>query len=171
MVDDQNELFVVVDADDNIIGYRSRYDCHHDKTLIHRTAGVLLFDGDRFLLQKRSEKKDMQPGRWGISAAGHVGKGESYEETALREMKEEIGITVSSLQFVKTFLMKATRETEMATIFFYHASGPFHFTPDKDEVSEVRFFTKEEMRDAIAANTIELTECALETMKQIGMVK
>lgn len=169
MIDDQKELFVVVDADDHVLGYRTRYDCHHDKTLIHRTAGVLVFDGDRFLLQKRSEKKDMQPGRWGISAAGHVAKGESYKQTALRELEEELGVTALPLQFVKTFLVCATQESEMSTLFFANYSGPFHIDPD--EVTEVRFFTRQELQDGVFDGTIMLTDCALETLKRISMIK
>ena len=33
MIDNQKELFIVVDKDDNVIEYRTRYDCHHDKSL------------------------------------------------------------------------------------------------------------------------------------------
>lgn len=133
MIDDQKELFVVVDTDDHILEYRTRYDCHHDKTLIHRTAGVLIFDGDRFLLQKRSDKKAL------------------------------------SLRFKKTFLVRAAQESEMSTLFFADYPGPFHI--DKDEVTEVRFFTKQELQDGVSGGTIILTDCALETLKHISMIK
>ena len=43
------------------------------------------------LLQKRSLWKDRQPGKWDSSAAGPLDAGESYEEAAVRELKEELG--------------------------------------------------------------------------------
>lgn len=43
-------------------------------------------------MQKRSEKKTY-PGCYGSSASGHVMAGDGYEESALRELEEEIGIS------------------------------------------------------------------------------
>lgn len=64
--DNQEEMFVVVDRDDTVVGYKTRYECHHDRSLIHRTVGALIFnDKGQILLQKRSMTKDMEPGLWG----------------------------------------------------------------------------------------------------------
>jgi isopentenyl-diphosphate delta-isomerase type 1 len=166
--DDQEELFVVVDENDSILGYRSRYECHHDKTLIHRTAGVLVFDGDRFLLQKRSLTKDTQPGRWGISSAGHVMKGETYEETAIRELEEEIGLIGQTLTFKKTFLERTSEESEMMTLFTCESKGPFIL--NKTEVREVRFFTISELIEEMKNGTVVLSDGAQVTLKQINIL-
>ena len=95
MLDNQKEVFIVVDKEDNQIAYRSRYDCHHDKTLIHRVVGIIITnDQNKMLLQKRSMIKDMYPGFYTITASGHETNGQSYEEAAHREMAEEIGVDV-----------------------------------------------------------------------------
>ena len=43
-------------------------------------------------LQKRSPNKDTFPGRWDISAAGHIESGDESRPTAVRELAEELGV-------------------------------------------------------------------------------
>ena len=54
------------------------------------------------LLQKRSAEKESHPGCWDISSAGHLQAGDTFEEAAVRELEEELGISVGkdSLEFV-----------------------------------------------------------------------
>lgn len=166
MKDNLQELFIVVDDQDHILGYRTRFDCHHDRSLIHRTAGVVVFDSTgRLLLQKRSVVKDLNPGIWGISTAGHVMKGETYEEAARREMSEEIGITVP-ITMLKKFLCASKEETEMATVFRADYNGPFQIA--ENEVAEVRFFTKQELLESMKTGAVKVTESSEYTLKQIG---
>ena len=47
------------------------------------------------LLQKRSAIKDSNPGCYDISSAGHLSSGDIALEGALRELKEELGVTAS----------------------------------------------------------------------------
>lgn len=66
----------------------------------HRTAHVwIVRPNDRgsfdVLLQKRSVTKDSYPGCYDISSAGHIPAGCGYEESALRELKEELGLDAS----------------------------------------------------------------------------
>src|SRR3989344_6886437 len=91
--DDQSEIFVVVDQNDKIIGYKTRKDCHSNKSLTHRGTGIVIFnDKGEILIQKRSTTKDTDPGYLSTSASGHLQKGETYKDAAEREMFEEIGI-------------------------------------------------------------------------------
>ncbi len=166
--DDQSELFIVVDKDDNVLGYRTRYDCHHDKTLIHRTTGVAVFDDHgRVLLQKRSKTKDLQPGLWALSVSGHVAKGQSYEEAASREIKEELRVELP-IAFLTKFLMATERETEMSAIFRAQSNGPFQ--PNPAEVEAVRFVSKDELPRLMLSREIILTTWAEQTLKQIGFL-
>ena len=45
-------------------------------------------------MQKRSLLKESYPGCWDISSAGHLDAGEEPLQGAVRELKEELGITV-----------------------------------------------------------------------------
>ena len=78
-----------------------------ERTLVHRdgdlhgTAHVWLvrYRADRgsadVLLQKRSADKDSFPGYYDISSAGHIPAGQDFSESAVRELKEELGIPAS----------------------------------------------------------------------------
>lgn len=91
--DNQNEIFDIVDKNDNVIGQARREEVRRNKNLIHRSIGVAIFNkkGEMFL-QQRSAGKDTDPLKWTISCSGHVLAGENYEETVLRELNEELGL-------------------------------------------------------------------------------
>lgn len=164
MLDDQKELFIVVDKGDNIIDYRTRYDCHHDKSLVHRSIGVVIFNDQReILLQKRSMLKDTHPGLYTISVSGHVTKGQSYEEAAMREMQEEIGIQ-TELAYATKFLSELEIETEIDMIFTGEHNGPFQIA--KDEVEMVQFFSKKE----VAKMQDKLTPAAQRALRELKIL-
>lgn len=92
------EIFDIYDADDRRIGTASRSDAHA-RGLWHHTFHCWLVrrDGDgreRVLFQRRSRDKDTNPGRYDITAAGHLAAGETIRE-AVRELEEELGLRVS----------------------------------------------------------------------------
>ncbi|MFZ2025536.1 MAG: mevalonate kinase [Microgenomates group bacterium] len=166
--DDQSEQFIVVDTDDTVIRYASRYVCHHDKSLMHRTVGVLIYNKQgKLLLQKRSHTKDMEPGKWGISSAGHVTKGQTNEEAMHRELLEELGVDMPII-FFKKFIVEGTNETEMACLYTAKSEGPFIIS--KDEVEEVDFFDTRELKFKVASGAMILTEGALISLRQAGVL-
>jgi len=145
MKDIQDEQFIVVDENDQIMGYKTRYQCHHDKLLIHRAVDVILFNAEgKIVMQKRSKQKDLYPSYYCVTASGHVSKGESYEDTAYRELKEEMGVGRIPLVRNDTFITHAERETEMIAIFIGNYDGLFSFP--SDEVESIHFFSREEIK-------------------------
>jgi 16S rRNA (adenine1518-N6/adenine1519-N6)-dimethyltransferase len=95
---DQRELLAVVDDEDHPVEPRDRATIHREG-LMHRAVHVFILNrqGDLFL-QKRSHRKDRFPDRWDSSAAGHVDAGESYDDCAYRELKEELGIATELIE-------------------------------------------------------------------------
>jgi isopentenyldiphosphate isomerase len=71
----------------------------HERGLPHRDVHVFITNGTHLLEQQRSPTKNIMPGTWDISAAGHVGAGEGYLETAVRETKEELGLSFAPERF------------------------------------------------------------------------
>lgn len=163
--DNQKELFIVVDEKDKIVGYKTRYECHHDRSLIHRSIGVFLFNSKgEIAFQKRSMTKDTWPGLYTMTTSGHVAKGETYLQAAEREMEEEIGITGLQLEHVSTQLMEDPREREMGCLFKGVYDGKFNI--NRDEVEGIYYFGKSKLAEIIH----EVTPCCLKSLKILGLV-
>lgn len=139
-----SELLDIVDDTDRVVGSRTRGDIHR-LGLKHRSVHVLVFSSaGELLLQKRSMMKDECRGMWDSSCAGHVESGQSYEETAPRELEEELGISVDeSLQAL--FKMPATADSglEFAMVYRTVHDGPFEFA--EDEIDEIAWYSTSEI--------------------------
>ncbi len=131
------EMFDLIDEQDNVIGQASREEVHK-KGLLHRVVDVFIFNSQgELLLQKRSEKKDTNPGLWTFSAGGHVESGQSYLEAAHKELEEELGIK-TDLEEVGTFVSKDPNHmNQMIKMFACVDGGPFNF--NKEEMDEIEF--------------------------------
>ncbi|WP_330361445.1 NUDIX hydrolase [Butyrivibrio sp. VCB2006] len=75
----------------------------HKNGVHHRTAHVWILrrrEGKiQVLLQKRAETKSF-PGCYDISSAGHITAGQEFLESAVRELREELGITANESDLV-----------------------------------------------------------------------
>ena len=161
MRDMQDEQFIVVNEKDEIIGYKSRYECHHDKSLIHRAIDVVLFNNEgKIAMQKRSAQKDLFAGYYCVTATGHVNKGETREEAAYRELKEEMGVAGVRLEKKETFIVRDAKETEMITLFVGTYDASFDFP--SDEVESIHYFSQSEMQ-----NIFPITSCSIESLKRL----
>ena len=93
------ELLDIVDEQGNPTGETADREVVHRCGLPHRTAHVWLLRRNpegrsEVLLQRRAPDKDSFPGCWDISSAGHIPAGEEWLPSALRELKEELGLSV-----------------------------------------------------------------------------
>lgn len=92
-----DELLDIVDMNGDPTGEVEERRVVHAKGYWHRTSHVWIIrnneqSGFDILLQKRSSDKDSFPGCYDISSAGHIPTGSNYITSALRELKEELGI-------------------------------------------------------------------------------
>lgn len=70
----------------------------HAKGRWHASVHIwIVKEPSLILLQKRSEHKDTFPGRWDISAAGHIEAGNSNLNTAQSELAEELGVDLTTM--------------------------------------------------------------------------
>lgn len=95
----------------------------HAKGVLHRTSHVWLArkkNGKiQILLQKRAKHKSSFPGCYDISSAGHIPAGDRYEISALRELKEELGVQAEE----KDLIYCGDRKVIWDDVFF---GKPFH---------------------------------------------
>ena len=129
------EIFDVVNERDEVIDRQPRSEVHR-LGLKHRAVHVLVFNsrGETFL-QKRSMTKDREPGKWDSSTSGHVDSGEDYDACAVRELREEIGLTdrQSSRNGCSKSPRARKRTAEFVWVYRCQAEGPFQLHPDEIE--------------------------------------
>lgn len=144
-----DEMLTQVTEADEVLGPVPRSRVHGNPALIHRSVHVLVFGQDgRLLLQKRSMRKDTQPGKWDTSVGGHVGFGQSYEEAARREAAEELGIELGEgLAYLYPSRIRNAVESENIRTFLHVSAGPFR--PEPGEIDELRFWTRAEIEAAL----------------------
>jgi isopentenyl-diphosphate delta-isomerase type 1 len=147
------ELFQLVDRNGTPIGVASREACHGNPLLIHLVVHVHVFDAQgRLFLQKRSMRKDTNPGRWDTSVGGHVNAGEEVSAALLREAREELAIDATGAKFLYAFLYEGSFESEYAQCFALTWRGVIH--PDADEIEEGRFFSLAEVESLMGTGAL-----------------
>ncbi len=138
------EIFDVVNDRDEVIGRAPRNEVHR-LGLMPRATHVLVFNSrGEIFLQKRSQKKDRQPGLWDSSASGHVDSGETYDACAVRELQEELGLELRA-PLERLFKLPASAETDQEHVWAYRcqAEGPFEL--NAEEIERGGWFTVEEI--------------------------
>jgi isopentenyldiphosphate isomerase len=131
------DIFDVVNERDEVIDARPRSYVHANG-LLHRAVHVLVFNSrGEIFLQKRSMKKDRQPGVWDSSCSGHVDSGEIYDATAVRELGEELGLKINAPP-KRLFKVDACAETDAEFVWVYQceSEGPFALHPDEIETGK-----------------------------------
>ncbi|MBN1793257.1 NUDIX domain-containing protein [Candidatus Woesearchaeota archaeon] len=143
------EYMDVVDVDDNVVGKASKSEIY-EKNLRHRIVHVLIYnDKGEMAIQLRSKKVSFCPHHWCTAVGGHVQSGETYEEAAMREYQEELGMTTRIEFFKKDFYKGGGNKDgpkleKFLTTFRTTFNGPFK--PDPEVVERVDFFPIEEMK-------------------------
>lgn len=156
------ELFDIRTPEGQVTGrVKEREQVHRDGD-IHGTSHVWLVrrkpSGWEVLLQKRSEEKDSFPGCYDISSAGHLPAGSDFLESALRELKEELGVEAEpeEMEFVgmhdavvqTAFHGKPWNNHELSAIYvLYRDLEPEQFTIQKSELSAVLWANYKECLD------------------------
>lgn len=137
MTQNLDELFDVVDEQDRVTGQAARRVVHAEGWR-HRAVHLLVVNASGLIfLHKRSKTKDLFPGVWDSSAAGHVGAGEDYDGTASRELEEELGCKPAK-PLQRLFKIEARAETGQEFVWVYRveSDGPFTLQPEEIECGD-----------------------------------
>lgn len=138
------EVFDVVNELDEVIDRKPRSEVHR-LGLKHRATHVVVFNSKgEIFLQKRSMKKDRQPGVWDSSASGHVDSGENYDAGAVRELQEEIGLSLVQAP-ERLFKLDACEETDQEFVWVYRCASEGPFDLNADEIEQGGWFSPAEV--------------------------
>ena len=150
-----DEPLVLVDADNNVLGYEMKAACHVGEGILHRAFSVFLFDeSGRFLLQMRAAGKPLWPLYWSNSGCSHPRKGEDEIEAVTRRVEEEVG-TKASLEFVYRFQYQARfgdvgSERELCAVYLGKVDG--EIVANETEIEEWTWIEPEELDRRVAEN-------------------
>ena len=137
MSDPSEEIVQIVDEENREIAAVARW-MMREQGLIHRASYILVFNsaGELFV-QKRTMSKDIYPGYWDVAAGGVVLAGESYEESARRELAEELGVSGVPLRFLFDQYYEDADNRVWGRVFSCTHDGPFEL--QEEEVEYGRF--------------------------------
>lgn len=144
-------LLPIVNCNDEEIGVRDRDSLSKDDT--YRVSALWITNSmGQYLLAQRAMTKKKYPGRWGPAVAGTVEVGETYDSNIVKEIQEELGITIRLEELKKG--PKIKRETHTGSYF----SQWYSITLDKElcdfsfpleEVMAIKWFSKEEFKTGL----------------------
>ena len=145
------EYLPIVDEEGKLLGKASRKQCHADPKLMYPVVRLHIFNPEgKILLQRRSLKSDIEPGKWDAAVAGHVHYGEDIEAALKRECAEEINIDIKEFQLINKRVFNA--ETSTALMFVFLSVVEEIPRANKNEVEEIDFFTISEIQPLISNN-------------------
>ena len=148
MKDNEQEIFPIVDEEGRVVGKATRGECHSGSRLLHPVVHLHVFNsqGDVYL-QKRPEWKDIQPGKWDTAVGGHIDYGETPDEALQREVREELGITNFTPEFIGKYVFESLREREL--VYVHRTTYEGDIRPSQDELDGGRFWTTAEIKETI----------------------
>ncbi|HIV24180.1 MAG TPA: NUDIX domain-containing protein [Candidatus Scatomonas pullistercoris] len=163
------ELFDILNPDGSKSGLVRERGVAHRQGSLHATSHIWIArpgkdGGWDLLLQKRSACKDSHPGCYDISSAGHVAAGDACLPSALRELREELGIQAAPEQlhfagthrgaFSETFYGKPFRDNELSSVYIYTEPVDIRtLSLQKTEVEEVRWMDYGECLEGVRKNS------------------
>ena len=129
------EMVAIVDRENNVTGAATRREMR-EKKLTHRCTYIVVQNSaGQLLVQRRTLTKDVYPGYLDPTTGGVVLAGESYEESAARELAEEMGISGVELETLFDFWFDHAGIAVWGRVFRCMWDGAV--VPQPEEVVEV----------------------------------
>ncbi len=152
MKDNSEEVFPIVDEGGVVVGSATRGECHGGSMLLHPVVHLHVFDVEgRLYLQRRPDWKDIQPGKWDTAVGGHVDYGELIPDALRREAREELGLTEFTPEFLTSYVFSSDCERELVNVY---RTTVTEMPNPSDELDGGRFWTLDEIREAIGKNIL-----------------
>ena len=161
------EFLDIVDENGEPTGKTVERKKAHAEGIRHRTSHVWLARKRNgrveILMQKRAENKDSYPGCYDISSAGHIPAGDGFEESAVRELREELGVKADegeliycgdrNVQWDDVFSGKPFHDNQFSRVFLlWRNTEEDQFTLQKEELESVKWIPFDECVDGVLNN-------------------
>ena len=165
------ELLAVYNEEGTQTGERVERTAAHRNGILHGASHTFIYRKQngalQILLQRRSPQKDSFPGCLDISSAGHVEAGMDFDDTAVKEIREELGLSVAPEALTPAFMQRYSstdefrgeifRNEEIDRVYLLEADPPLSgLRLQEEEVSEVLWMDLREAQDRIRAGDKEI---------------
>ena len=153
-----DEYIDLANEQGKFIGRKELKSVIHQKGHYHHTAHIWLYTNKgEIILSQRSAKKTICPLLWDVSVAGHIDAGESIIHGALREMQEEIGLTLSENDLTKIGVFECfqsydngIKDNEFHNTFIAELKVPLsELKPQIEEVEALKLVSFHEYEDLL----------------------
>lgn len=151
-----NEQLDIVDDRGQPTGEQKPRSEVHAQGLWHRVTHVYLYRVNggviELLVHMRYAGADADPNTWDTRFGGHCKAGYDYDETAVTELKEEVGIDVPLSLLVKGPVQKRHKDHNReftATYFFEYKDDASKLSFPDGEVTETRWMSIENIESAL----------------------
>lgn len=132
-----------------------------NKKAIRVGSAVLIIEGDKILLGRRN--KEPYFGRW-VLPGGKIEYGETHQQAAIREAKEELGIDIDVLRLAGRGIYYILSPDEHRMIVYSIARLLGGKMSPSTDISEARFFTRDELKN------LDITPVVREVLRDEGWI-
>ncbi len=163
---EQYKPLTIVNENNEVIG-QSDLVTANEQGLLRRTIRVFLFNNKKELLLQQRSAHVFQPLLLDQSVGGHVDMGESYDETAVRETEEEMGLRDIVLRPVGAPILHGLSFAAMY-VGVVPPNSPINF--DNHEVAAVSWWSEDALIRALAEESSRFVPRFIETWLTYGQV-
>ncbi len=147
MKEDNIEFFDIVNEKDEIVGKIKEDEQNIVKPSQLRFINIIIINKNNMILvPKRSSNRKIFPNCYDFSVGGHVNSGESYEEAAYRELKEELGIEDVKLQEVAYFSPFSSDSNTFQKVYLLKYNSEI-YNYDRNGIKKIYYKSKKEVQE------------------------
>jgi isopentenyl-diphosphate delta-isomerase len=152
--DSGSEALILVDEQDQDVGYLDKTACHEGRGILHRAFSLLIFNEDgALLIQQRAPSKRLWPLYWSNSCCSHPRSTETLEIATKRRLREELGIACP-LHYLFKFQYQAQfdargAENELCSVFIGHTADALRI--NTAEINDWRWVSPQILQEELAA--------------------
>jgi isopentenyl-diphosphate Delta-isomerase len=147
------DALLLVDENDQGVGYLSKKLCHQGRGVLHRAFSLLIFnDYGELLIQQRAPSKRLWPLYWSNSVCSHPRGAETLETATQRRLREELGISCP-LHYLYKFQYQAQfdatgAENELCSVFIGRSGD--RIKVNSEEIIDWRWVSPEALQREIS---------------------
>jgi len=157
------EILDLINEKDEVIGQASRKEIE-EKGLLYRCAGIYVKIGEKIVIQQRSHNKKIRPLNFSI-VEETVKTGETFEEAAIRGVKEELGLEVQELKEIGIIHIQDKEYNDNFLLKIFSAKGIGKLVSDLIEVENTNLKSIDEIEKLISSEK-KISPGFLESFKQ-----